>query len=73
MPALLNETEIDELKAITLHTIPGECKKFNLRNVRSIDEADRRKKLEMMKSIQQFLKPKLSKYLHKYKMPLRAF
>ena len=73
LPALLNETEIDELKAIYLQYTQGNVKNSIYGMYVSIDEADERKKLEMMKSIQQFLKPKLSKYLHNIKCHLGAF
>ncbi len=73
LPALLNETEITELKAIYLQYTKGEVENSIYGMYVSIDEADERKKLEMMKSIQQFLKPKLSKYLHDIKCHLGAF
>ncbi|MCC6582404.1 MAG: phytanoyl-CoA dioxygenase family protein [Chitinophagales bacterium] len=73
LKGLLNETEIEELKNIYYQYTKGNVENSIYGMYVSIDEADEQKKLEMMLSIQQFLKPKLGKYLHSIKCHLGSF
>jgi len=73
LPKLLNDVEVKELKDIYLKFTSGKVENSRYGMYVSIDEQDEQKKLEMMRVIQQYLKPKLNKYFHDIKCHLGSF
>jgi ectoine hydroxylase-related dioxygenase (phytanoyl-CoA dioxygenase family) len=70
LPNLLDPQEVEDLKNIYLKFTKGDVENSRYGMYVSIDELDEHKKLEIMRAIQHFLKPKLGKYFHDIKCHL---
>ena len=73
MPQLLTKEEIDQIKQFYFNFTNGDVQNSRYGMYVSLDEKDDAKKIEAMKMIQEYLKPKLNKYLHDIKSHLGSF
>lgn len=73
LPQLLNKEEVDELKDIYMEFTKGKVKNSMYGMYVSIDEQDEHKKMDMMRAVQRYLRPKLNKYFHDIKCHLGSF
>jgi ectoine hydroxylase-related dioxygenase (phytanoyl-CoA dioxygenase family) len=70
---VLNNAEIFEIKKYYLDLTHGQVENSRYGMYVSLDEKDQSKKIDTMKMIQDYLKPKLGKYLHDFKSHLGSF
>jgi hypothetical protein len=73
LPQLLTQQEIEEIKQFYFKYTNGNVENSVYGMYVSLDEKDTTKKIDTMKMIQEYLKPKLNKYLHDIKSHLGSF